>query len=338
MKLRNKKFAAGILAVIFAAAMPVSAFAEEVSNSDVADNTPAITVGDIKDSLMNSLKDIPSADELTKSIIDPDLDAMKEGLDSFNGSIKDAADLPSIDIIKEDIETYYGEAFENVDTQQIKEYLEEFNKLNPDSQVDIEEFTELLKGNGSTTAPSTNNNETTASSTADKYIIMADVEGGHPYLVYPGYDVELPEVATVTYNDGSKEEVPVTWAMVDGSPVDAKNHDTIFTGEANEYGYFLVYGTVANYNVKIVRGVRITRDAEKPTESTTTTTEAATTTTEEATTTTTEAAPSETTTTTDTVIENVQTGEGNYSMIWVMFMFSAAALAVTVTSRKFRCA
>lgn len=335
MKLRNKKFAAGILAVIFAAAMPVSAFAEEVSNSDVADKTPTVTVDDIKESLKDSLKKIPSTDELMDAVTNPDLDAMKEGLDSFNGSIKDAADLPSIDVIKEDIETYYGEAFENVDTQQIKEYLEEFNKLNPDSQVDIKEFTQLLKGNGSTTAPSTNN-ETTASSTADKYIIKAEAAKA-PYLVYPGYDVELPKTATVTYNDGSTEEVPVTWTMADGSPVDSKNHDTIFPGTENEYGYFLIYGTVENFNVKIVKGVRITTKAEKPTESTTTTTEATTTTTE-ATTTTTEAAPSETTTTTDTVIENVQTGEGNYSMVWVMFMFSAAALAVTVTSRKFRCA
>ncbi len=311
MKLRNKRLAAGILAVVFAAAMPASAFAAETEEAVSATDTTAYTAEDLK----NDISDAVTA------FVNGDTETVKSYFDSTSDYVKDSAG-----ITEEDEAEISAEINAGVETA--TEITEKLGALAPETEDTTDEAV------AEEAADTTTDEE--ASTEESKKIVWVDGIWDLNLETHPGYNVELPEQLLVTYADGTKGYANVTWTEHDDvTPVDATTHNTIFEGTDSEWGFFLIHAHVEGYGRIIGVKVRITAKAPIPEEP------------EEPDEPVVPDEPTEPTEPEDTnkpsgdlntseTIENVQTGENDLTMVWVLFMFSASAMAVGFTSRKFR--
>ena len=311
MKLRNKRLAAGIMAVVFAAAMPLTAFADEdtVSGTDI----PEYTAEDLKEGF-------EAAKDFADKFLDFDTEGVKDVIDSAKDSVKDAVGIPNSDEIKDKIPDEVVSA-----TDKIKDVIGNIDSALP----------EVDDVPGSDDAA----DDDDASAEDSKKIFWVDGIWGLNLQVHPGYNVELPDELEVTYTDGTKGMAKVTWTETDDvSPVDATKHNTIFEGTDGEWGFFFIHAHVEGYGKIVAVKVRITAKApipekpEEPTEPEQPTEPEEPTEPEQPTEPEKPADPI----TPSEVIENVKTGENDLTMVWVLFMFSASAMAVGFTSRKFR--
>ncbi len=323
MKIRNKRIAAGILAAVFAVAMPASAFAAE----GVVSGTDLPTADQIHDSFMdyaNSFMDkMPSVDELKdKFTSTPDLDEMKDAFDSINGKFE----IPNGDEIKNSIPDEFLTG-----SDKIKDVIDQIGNKLPGDDTTTDDTT-----SDDTVADDTTADDTVADdTTAENKIVWVDGIWDLNLEVHPGYNVVLPETLEVTYADGTKGHANVTWTETDNvSPVDATKHNTIFEGTDSEWGFFFIHAHVENYGTIVAVKVRITAKAPIPEEPKD----------DEPVAPVDPIVPEEPEEPEDPKdpigpseeIENVQTGENDLTMVWVLFMFSVSAMAVTFTSRKFR--